>query len=423
VDDFSALLRKLEGLGVKTGTSQLPERKEGDKHPAIEALIQGRYESTRFGDIFTATTLYSFPYTHGCQPLVPPESVKNITKWAKYKESDEPEINSTLFLDTETSGLAGGTGTFVFMIGLGWFDQSGFTVTQLFMRDPSEEQALLAVLARLTDHYNCVVTYNGKSFDLPLLRSRHIQNHFPFDMGEWKHIDLLHLVRQVWKYSQESRTLKDMEVNILGFRRSQEEVPGWLVPQLYFEYLQTRDPRPLVGVFYHNAIDIVSLAALFCAASQMLDSPFEPLNIPSTSADFIGLARIFEKISLTETAARLYATGIENGLPDELEMPTLLRYADLCKRNGYAEDAIHLWSRAATLGNIDACVELAKYYEHQVFDYQMAYSCTMKAISFLPEKHSFIMKRQETELNNRLTRLIKKINLTNDQEGVEDVTQ
>jgi tetratricopeptide (TPR) repeat protein len=212
-----------------------------------------------------------------------------------------------------------------------------------------------------------------------------------------------------------------MEVNILGYQRSQEEVPGWLVPQLYFEYLQTKDPQPLVGVFYHNSIDIVSLAALFCTTNQMLDAPFEPLCIPSSNADYIGLARIFEKISMIETAARLYATGIENGLPDELEMPALLRYAELCKRNGYFDDAINLWSRAASQGNIDACIELAKYYEHQACDLQKAYTCTMKAISYLPEKHTYSLIKQEINLNARLTRLINKIDHSIEQRGPEDV--
>jgi uncharacterized protein YprB with RNaseH-like and TPR domain len=423
MDDFSDLLKRLNGLGVKVGASQLSEHQIEIKPPAIEDLIQGEYEHTQFGDIFTATTRYSFPYNHGQQPLIPPKTLSNISRWAKFTDNDEPDIKSTLFLDTETSGLAGGTGTFVFMIGLGWFEPSNFVVKQLFMRDPSEEQALLAVLSRITDDYSCVVTYNGKCFDIPLLRSRHIQNHFPFDMGEWKHIDLLHLVRQVWKYSQESRTLKDMEINILGYQRSQEEVPGWLVPQLYFEYLQTRDPQPLVGVFYHNAIDIVSLAALFCTTSQMLDSPFEPLRIPSSNADYIGLARIFEKISMAETAARLYAIGIENGLPDELEIPALLRYAELCKRNGYFDDAIHLWSRAASQGNIDACVELAKYFEHQACDLQMAYTCTVKAISYLPEKHTYSTRKQESNLNNRLNRLLKKIDHVIDPGESENVAQ
>ncbi len=410
MDDISDLLKKLDGLGVKVGTSQLPDHQVEVKLPAIEDLIQGEYESTQFGEIFIATTRYTFPYNHGEQPLIPTESLINISRWAKFRDEDEPDINTTLFLDTETSGLAGGTGTFAFMIGLGWFEQSSFVVRQLFMRDPSEEQALLAVLARITKNYSCVVTYNGKSFDIPLLRSRHIQNHFPFEMGEWKHIDLLHLVRQVWKYSQESRTLKDMEVNILGYQRSQEEVPGWLVPQLYFEYLQSRDPQPLVGVFYHNAIDIVSLAALFCTTSQMLESPFQPFRISSSGADYIGLARVFEKISMSEIAARLYAKGIENGLPDELEMPALLRYAELCKRNGYYADAIHLWAKAASLGNIDACVELAKYYEHQASDLQMAYTYTVKAISYLPKNKIYSTRKQESNLNNRLNRLLKKIN-------------
>lgn len=411
MEEYSSLLRKLEGLGLKTA-SNLPDNpldSKKKKHLSIEDVIDGYYEESPFGDVFTVITEYTKDHTHGLQPLSPPGSFQYIWKWAKYHETDLPDIKKVCFLDTETSGLAGGTGTFIFMIGLGAFTEAGFSVTQLFLRDPSEEQAFLAVLSRLTAIFNTVVTYNGKSFDLPMLRSRHIQNHFPFEMGEWHHIDMLHLVRQVWKYSQESRTLKDMEVNILNFHRAQEEVPGWLVPQMYFEYLQSGNPEPMAGGFFHNAIDIVSLAALFCGTAQLLEFPFEPIVIPRQEADLIALARIHENIASPELAARLYATGIKNGLPVELEQPAVMRYADFCKRNGYFEDALYLWNTAANQGCIDACIELAKYYEHRGTDLAMASHFTETALACLPDSHLFSVLKQREEITRRLERLNKKL--------------
>lgn len=413
MDDYSSLLRKLEGLGVKAG-SAIPNTTEGKdtvKHLAIEDIIDGHYEKTHFGDTFTVTTRYPYPYSHGQVPLTPPSSFQSIWKWAKFSDASLPDIRNICFLDTETSGLAGGTGTFIFMVGFGAFDSQGFSVTQLFMRDPSEEQAFLATLGRLTARYSSVVTYNGKSFDIPMLRSRHIQNHFPFEMSDWHHIDLLHLVRQIWKYSQESRTLKDMEGNILNFQRDQEEVPGWLVPQLYFDYLQNRDPRPLVGVFYHNAIDIVSLAALFSASAQLMECPFDPIPIPKKEVDLIALARIHENMSSLQLAASLYAEGIKSGLPVELELSAIMRFAEFCKRKNNYDEAIILWKKAVNLGSIDACVELAKYYEHHCGDVSLASHYTETALTFLPSVPLFSIRKQRTEIIHRQGRLLKKMNI------------
>lgn len=414
MDDYSSLLRRLEGLGVKPGSSlpDIPDTKKVKKHVSIEDVIEGYFEISPFGDVFTVKTDYSAEYSHGLQPLIPPASFQYVWKWAKYQEPDLPDIRKVVFLDTETSGLAGGTGTFIFMIGLGTFTESGFSVTQLFLRDPSEEQAFLAVLSRLTAQFSTVVTYNGKSFDIPMLRSRHVQNHFPFEMGDWHHIDLLHLVRQVWKYSQESRTLKDMEVNILNFQRAQEEVPGWLVPQLYFEYLQSRDPSAMAGVFYHNEIDIVSLAALFCGTAQLLEYPFESIPIPRQEADLIALARIHENIESLDYAARLYATGIKNGLPVKLELPAIMRYAGFCKRNRHFEDALYLWEKAASQGCVEACLELAKFYEHQSPDLAKASRYTETALNCLPQSPLYSVRKQKEEITHRQARLMKKISQT-----------
>jgi len=131
MEEYSSLLRKLEGLGVKTG-STLPHTSLDSikkKHPSIEDVVDGYYEKSPFGDVFTAVTEYSKDHTHGLQPLSPPGSFQYIWKWAKYQEVDLPNVNKICFLDTETSGLAGGTGTFIFMIGLGAFTDAGFSVT------------------------------------------------------------------------------------------------------------------------------------------------------------------------------------------------------------------------------------------------------------------------------------------------------
>ncbi len=173
----------------------------------------------------------------------------------------EFDPRKALFIDTETTGLSGGTGTVAFLIGVGYFTNDGFRLDQCFLRDFDDEEPLLEYLAEIFRGKESVVSYNGKSFDLPLLRTRFIQNRIPFRLDSALHFDLLHAARRFWKRRLGACNLANVEREILGIERH-GDVPGYLIPQLWFDYLRSRDARPLEGVFYHHKMDILSLVAM-----------------------------------------------------------------------------------------------------------------------------------------------------------------
>ncbi|MDR1514418.1 MAG: ribonuclease H-like domain-containing protein [Synergistaceae bacterium] len=178
---------------------------------------------------------------------------------------------SVVFLDLETTGLAGGTGTYAFLCGLGFSSGSDFTVVQFFLEGPSKESRWLSTIDSVIPEDSCLVTYNGASFDLPLLRARHVLARSRPVWDGIPHIDLLRQTRAFYRDRLESCSLGSMERNIIGVTRHGEDIPGRLIPEIYMQYLKTRDASPLEGVFYHNEIDIVSLAALYCHVARLME--------------------------------------------------------------------------------------------------------------------------------------------------------
>jgi uncharacterized protein len=178
-----------------------------------------------------------------------------ISQWAKDPALRTCHFRRFAFLDTETSGLTGGTGTYAFLIGAARFIDGKFVLRQFFMRDPAEEPRCWKGWP-FSGSSQALITFNGKAFDAPLLTHAYL-NRIPFPIKGYSHIDLLPLARRLWRDRLESRALKYLEEHVLGLRRTSEEVPGYEIPWLYFDYLRTRDARPLAGVFYHNAMDVV----------------------------------------------------------------------------------------------------------------------------------------------------------------------
>src|SRR6202140_1174071 len=185
----------------------------------------------------------------------------------------EPE--KWLFLDTETTGLSGGTGTYAFLIGLAWWDAGGLQVEQLFLRDFSEEHSLLHELAARLAERPVLVTFNGKSFDWPLLENRFTMTRAIKVPQLAAHLDLLHPARALWKLRLGSVRLVELERHVLDAER-----PGWhrgddvasaLIPQFYFDYLRGGTTDPLAGVVKHNQMDLRGLAALFGKINSLLD--------------------------------------------------------------------------------------------------------------------------------------------------------
>ena len=159
------------------------------------------------------------------------------------------------------------------------------------------------------------------------------------------HFDLLPLARRLWRIRLESRTLSNVENKILGVERSDEEVPGYLIPEMYFEYLKNQDARPMAGIFYHNAIDILSLAGLFSHMAFLLHNPHSPKI--QHGEDVVALARFFESMGEIQEAENLYQKALQIDLLEDLYWDTLERFSFLLKRNEDWDAAVSLWETAA----------------------------------------------------------------------------
>ncbi len=401
-----SLADKLKSLGALKPASEVAPPPKARRNSSLEHVLGGRWLETRRGDAFVVEKAYSTEYRHGRVPILPASGLGGLAAWAGDERLSRLALSQLAFLDTETSGLAGGTGTYAFMVGAGRFVEDEFRLSIFFMRDPSEEAALLEALADFLAPCASLVTFNGKSFDAPLLRTRYTLQGIPCPFDGFSHIDLLPLARRLWRDRLPSRALKYLEEHIMQAPRGVEEVPGYEIPYLYFDYLRTGDAAPLKGVFYHNTMDVVAMAALLNLTAGMLDDPHG--SKIAHGLDIIALAKLFEGLNRWDDAALLYERGLKTELPEPDFWQAVRRLAVLQKRRGNLETALKLWEQSAAEGHIYAHVELAKYYEHHRKDPTVALRWAYAAIGriqndpFLP---AYIKKHWMDELEHRQERL------------------
>jgi uncharacterized protein YprB with RNaseH-like and TPR domain len=404
-----SLSDKLKSLGVTVGADGIDLPKEPSKFPIEKVVPNGDEINTPFGQTFVVHETYLDDPRKRELPLSFSASLINLSTWIgdPYLVKRDPE--SFVFLDTETSGLAGGTGTYAFLIGVGRFTADGFLLSQFFMRDPYEEPAQLAALQSALTDCEVLVTYNGKSFDVPLLNSRFVVNGEPPPLNSYTHIDLLHIARRIWRDRLESRTLGSIEANILELPRTEEDIPGWMVPTIYFDYIRSGDARPITNVLYHNAMDIISLASLLNRVSTMLDDPHG--GAVEDGIDLISMGKIFEDIGELAAAAECFESGLNYELPDSIRNQAFLRWSIMEKRRNNLEKSIGLWKTAAGFKEIYAHEELAKVFEHRTKDFSQAIFWTELAIEIITSPEFPVIDREiwKPKLEHRLNRLQRKL--------------
>ncbi|HEY9077142.1 MAG TPA: ribonuclease H-like domain-containing protein [Anaerolineaceae bacterium] len=388
MDTSENLYEKLKSLGVKLGTSpanislqpQLVDEVFPPSHQDIDSVVNGRNYETHFGSTFLIEKSFPLDYSHGIIHICEYPKYRIISEWSRCLELNTAEPHQIVFLDTETTGLAGGTGTLVFLVGLGFLSSTGFRLYQIFLRDPSEEPAFLTSLVDLLANHTILVTYNGKTFDIPLLNTRFRLNQFASPVQSLGHIDLLPLARRLWRNRLPSRTLGYLEEELLDVHRTQQDVPGWLIPDLYFDYLRTRDARPMAGIIYHNEIDILSLAGLFVMVSNLLNHPIE---LHRHGLDLAAIARLYAELGYEDEAETIYEHSFKGSIPTEHVIQVLLNYAKVCRDTNKSEKCLHAWQKAASLGSIEAHLKLAKYYEHHTREYLTALYWTTNALDLV----------------------------------------
>jgi uncharacterized protein YprB with RNaseH-like and TPR domain len=311
-------------------------------------------------------------------------------------------LDQAVYLDTETTGLAGGTGTAAFLVGVGWVDGDRFRVQQFFMRDYHEEAALLRGLAERLAHFRRIVTFNGRLFDVPLLESRYRLNRERFPLQGAPHLDLLHPARRLWKARLESCRLQTLERRLLGVAR-RGDVAGDEIPRLYFDFVRSRDARAMARVFEHNRVDIVSLAALAIHACRWVEesSAEDPLDI-------VSLARVFERADLEERSEREYRRALGTGAT-AVRVPALTALAARAKRSGDHEQALRLWEQAAEQGDRRALRELAMHHEHRLRDYSAALAVVEQSLGLADPALAATDRRFLFDLTRRRRRLLAKL--------------
>ncbi|MGB7728524.1 MAG: ribonuclease H-like domain-containing protein [Candidatus Acidiferrum sp.] len=284
---------------------------------------------------------------------------------------EDPE--KWLFLDTETTGLAGGAGTYAFLVGLAWWDAGGLQVEQLFLRDLHEEYSLLQELAQRIADRPVLVTFNGKTFDWPLLENRFTMTRAIRVPQLAAHLDLLHPARSLWRLRLGSVRLVELERHVLdaarlGWRRENDVVSS-LIPQYYFEYLRGGTGQPLAGVVRHNQMDLRGLAALFGKINSLLESREDGFG-ETDSLDLFGLSRFLHRKGEKELAHSACAYALNAGLPAEYRPQATRELALMAKRRGdRVRSACLLHELVANpQETVFACEQLAMHYERHARD-------------------------------------------------------
>jgi hypothetical protein len=409
-----SLSDKLKALGVKVGAQDLPIPPPKIASP-LQAVLGGRPLETPLGETFVVEQVFSSGYMHGGEALNADDPLDALAAWAGDERIAKMPRDAFAFLDTETTGLSGGSGTYAFLIGVGRLQDGAFHLAQYFMSDPSTEIAQLAALEAFLAPCQALVTFNGKSFDAPLLNTRFLFHGWASPLPGLVHLDLLHLARRLWRERLPSRTLANLEVQIINQSRTEEDIPGWAIPQMYFDFLRSGDVTPLKRVFYHNAMDVVSLAALFNHTARLLSNPFSPQI--EHNLDLAAIARLHEDLGQIESALSLYQHCLElhdqgfGVLPEHVLQDALARLAQIHKRRDDYSSAIPYWERLASYHEIQAHVELAKCYEHHQSDLHLAIYWTETAIQILSAPGASFIDRLQVlpELQHRLDRLQRKI--------------
>jgi uncharacterized protein YprB with RNaseH-like and TPR domain len=346
----------------------------------IEDLVSGEVVFTPYGSHFETERIFALHHRHGSYDISDLLDLPGnlLTALSDGAISDAPP-QRWLFLDTETTGLAGGSGTYAFLIGVGFIAEDGFHVRQFFMRDYSEEASVLHSLSEYARRFDVLITYNGRSYDQPLLETRYTMCRARHPFGRMEHLDLLYGARRLFRLRLENCRLVNLENQILGFER-EDDIPGEMIPWCYFEYLRSRRAHRLPPILQHNVLDIVSLA---CLTGVIPEAFRDPANVRARHGmDLLGLARWLQLSGRLDEAWQLLRRAVDMGLSDQHLFGALFAAGTIEKKQGSIHAAIATFTDLTLSPNpfrIRAYEELAMHYEHRERSFAMALECVRAA--------------------------------------------
>ena len=427
-----AALKPARAMPVRRAELRAP-----DEADPISQLLGGGIARNHYGEHLAIRNWFSTP--EFAEPsavtleLLSRTRDENISQRTRAALAD-PE--NWLFLDTETTGLAGGTGTYAFLIGMAWWDAGGLQVEQLFLRDFSEEHSLLQAVAEHVAERPVLVTFNGKTFDWPLLENRFTMTRAIRVPQLAAHLDLLHPARALWRLRLGSVRLVELERHVLDARRlgwhREDDVTSSLIPQYYFDYLRGGTAQPLAGVVKHNQMDLRGLAALFGKINSLLESRENGFG-ETDSLDLFGLSKFLHRRGEKELAQSACAQALDAGLPAEFLSQATRELALMAKRRGELERAAGLWHELVNnpQETVLACEQLAMHYERHARDFARAMEFAQLGLKTLQRRialsrdpyASARQARLEQKFVCRLERLRHRINSTDAATGVPLLVQ
>jgi uncharacterized protein YprB with RNaseH-like and TPR domain len=345
----------------------------------IQDLVPGMIRSNENGSCYVIENRYPLSWLHGGIGLGETTAIgSDIIAALGGPDCEGLQADNLIYMDTETTGLSGGAGTVAFLVGVGFFEDGAYIIRQYFMRDYDDEAAMLAELQKLFQRLQGFVTFNGKAFDINLLLGRFISNRLKPAFREKPNLDLLYPSRRVWGLKLESCRLSSLEENVLGEFRS-DDIPGAMIPSVYFKYLEDRDASDIKRVVRHNELDILSMVALLGKLSSMLQNPLINTDM---GYELLGLGRIFEASGKTVNMLECLeaCTGSEEYT---IRSQAVRRLTDVYKRSGSYDRALEHWNAMESRNTgfeLFHLIEMAKYYEHKMKDIEFALVLVEKAV-------------------------------------------
>lgn len=315
-----------------------------------------------------------------------------------------------LFFDTETTGLAGGTGTIPFMLGFGFFVEESFHVYIFLLKDLYKEDVFLNEVDRFLESHDFsgTVTYNGKNFDFPLLETRYILQRKRFPLLKLPHLDFLFPARTLWKHTYDSRKLGHLGEILLGLSRD-DDVDASQIPGMYFNYLRSQWFSSIEKVVEHNALDLVGLAALVLLAVKYQ----EDIAFIHDEGEILGTAKLYEKYGDLEKAQQLYEILKQSAMRDEIAAKAVKSLAIIKKKKKLYKEALQLWEILSHSEANDrlAVRELSIYFEHREKNYVKALEYVRKGLNSME-----LTEPQQRDFEKRLKRLTRKIEALDKEE-------
>ncbi|RLQ95144.1 ribonuclease H-like domain-containing protein [Falsibacillus albus] len=316
------------------------------------------------------------------------------------------DSSDLFFFDTETTGLGGGAGNTIFLLGYAQVKEDEVILKQHILPEPGNEIPFYQSFLENVD-YTTLVTYNGKAFDWPQVKTRHtlIRDHVP-NLPAFGHFDLFHGARRMWKHKLDRVKLINVEADILDFHRK-DDVPGYLAPMIYFDFVDRKNPEGIIKVLEHNELDILSLISLYIHLTCQI------IGVDSDQSDQERLlvGKWFDYLGDGETAIKLLEkVSYESEEPEAVEAKFKLAFH--YKKMKRFNEAGKLWGEVVIKGSLVevqmALIELAKIYEHQFKDFVKAFEYTNQALE-LEMKEAQRSEKKLLELDKRLKRIKKKL--------------